>query len=147
RILSAAIQEFAVAGFHRTSLRAVSERAATNKPMVYYHFQSKDGLYLAAVRHLLEQTAERVRMATATGDALTRLRGFAEVLLDAFVVSHPLLGTTLRELEALDVGLRDRIVDEYVRLVGAQLREILEEGTACGELRRLDIEGCLGSIT
>jgi AcrR family transcriptional regulator len=148
RTLAAAIEEFAAAGFHRTSLRAVSERAGTNKPMVYYHFPGKNGLYLAAVRALLEETADQVRVATAdSAPALTKLRRFAEVFLEAFIVSRPLLGTTLRELEALDAGLRQRIIEDYVRLVGARLCEILVEGTARGEFRRLDVDDCMGSIT
>lgn len=148
RILAAAIEAFARTGYHRTSLRDIFERAGTNKPMVYYHYQSKDGLYLAAVRHLLEQTATRLRdTVAAERSAIGQLRHFAEGFLDAFVRTHPLLGVTLRELEGLDATLRHAVLEEYARLVGVQLRVILEDGVASGEFRALDIDGCWGSIT
>lgn len=148
RILRAAIHEFALTGYHLTSLRTIAERSGSNKPMIYYHFHGKDGLYLAAVRLLLEEMAERLRAATGgTMPALERLRRFADVYLDAFLVSWPLLGTVLRELEGLPPTLNHAIVDVYMRLIGSQLRRLLAEGVEQGEFRRLDIDGCVGGIT
>lgn len=147
RILHAAIHEFALTGFHLTSLRTISERSSSNKPMVYYHFHGKDGLYLAAVRLLLEETAERLRE-TTTGNvaALVKLRRFAEVYLDAFLITRPMMGTVLREIEGLPPTLYHAIVDEYMRLIGSQLRRILADGVEAGEFRRLDIDGCVGGV-
>jgi AcrR family transcriptional regulator len=148
RILQAAIAEFARTGFHITALRTICERSGSNKPMVYYHFQGKDGLYLAAVRRMLEETAARVRAATDSDlPVLDRLRRYAEVYLDAFVVSCPLLGTALRELEGLDESLRRSIVEEYVRLVLPQLQQILADGVGQGAFRSLDVDACVSGIT
>lgn len=147
RILRAAVHEFALTGYHLTSLRTITERSGSNKPMVYYHFHSKDGLYLAAVRLLLEEMAGRLREATPEDmTALARLRRFAEVYLDAFLVSLPMLGTVLRELEGLPAQLHHAIVEEYSRLIGSQLRRILASGVEQGEFRRLDIDGCVGGV-
>lgn len=147
RILQAAVHEFALTGYHLTSLRTISERSGSNKPMIYYHFRGKEGLYLAAVRLLLEELAETLRgVVTDDTTALHKLRRFAEVYLDAFLISRPLLGTVLRELEGLPPTLYHAIVDEYMRLVGAQLRRILADGVEGGEFRRLDIDGCVGGV-
>ncbi len=147
RILRAAIAEFGATGFHVTSLRAIAERSGSNKPMIYYHFQGKEGLYLAAVRRLLEETAAELR-AVVEGEmpALEQLRRFAEVYLNAFLVSRPMMGTVLRELNSLSASLYQAIVEEHGHLVTAQLRRILTSGMERGEFRRLEVEACLGGI-
>lgn len=45
RIVRAAQRLFATKGFSATSLREVALAAGVTKPMVYYYFGSKDGLY------------------------------------------------------------------------------------------------------
>lgn len=147
RILRAAIAEFGATGFHVTSLRTIAERSGSNKPMIYYHFQGKEGLYLAAVRHLLEETAAELRAVTeGEQPALVKLRRFAEVYLNSFLVSRPMMGTVLRELNSLSPSLYHAIVEEHGHLVTAQLRRILTAGMERGEFRRLETEACLGGI-
>jgi AcrR family transcriptional regulator len=53
RILDAAVSVFAERGFHDASMDEIAERAAVSKPVLYTHFESKDGLYQA----ILEQSA------------------------------------------------------------------------------------------
>lgn len=147
RILRAAIHEFALTGYHGTPLRTVIERSGSNKPMIYYHFHGKDGLYLAAVRLLLEEMAERLRVTVSPDlSALERLRRFAEVYLDSFLLSRPLLGTVLRELEGLPPAAYHTIEAEYGRLIATQLRRLLEQGVERGEFRAIHIEGCVGGV-
>ena len=147
RVLRAAILEFALTGYHQTSLRTIAERSGSNKPMIYYHFRGKDGLYLAAVRLMLEETAALLREAApADLPALLRLRRYAEVYMDAFLRSRPLLGTVLRELESLPPTLHGAIVDEYMRLVAVQMRRILADGVEQGDFRGLDMDGCISGM-
>lgn len=147
RILRAAIAGFGATGFHVTSLRTIAERSGSNKPMIYYHFQGKEGLYLAAVRRLLEETAAELRAVTeGEMPALVQLRRFAEVYLNAFLASRPMMGTVLRELNSLSASLYQAIVEEHGQLVTTHLRRILTAGMERGEFRRLEVEACLGGI-
>ena len=47
RVLETAIGIFAQKGYAGTSVREIAEQAGVSKPMLYYYFKSKEGLFLA----------------------------------------------------------------------------------------------------
>ena len=49
RILQAAAQEFAAAGFEKASLGKIAEGAGVSKPALYYYFEDKADLYVTVV--------------------------------------------------------------------------------------------------
>jgi AcrR family transcriptional regulator len=58
RILDAARREFSEKGISGARVDAIAERAGVNKRMLYYYFESKDGLFREILRHrLIERTA------------------------------------------------------------------------------------------
>lgn len=50
RLLNAAIRLFTRKGYAATSVREIVGDAGVTKPVLYYHFKSKEGLYLAAIQ-------------------------------------------------------------------------------------------------
>lgn len=56
-ILRAAMAEFAANGLGGARIDAIAERAGINKRLIYYYFESKEGVFLAA----LEQTYADIR--------------------------------------------------------------------------------------
>lgn len=60
RLLDAATEVFAEAGFHGATMAAVATRAATTKPTLYAHFGSKDALFAAAVERECEVRKARL---------------------------------------------------------------------------------------
>lgn len=56
-ILAVATQEFAQKGLAGARIDEIAERTRTSKRMIYYYFESKEGLYLA----VLEEAYRRVR--------------------------------------------------------------------------------------
>lgn len=52
RILEAAGELFAERGYSDTTSKAICERAGTNVAAVNYHFESRDGLYLAVLQEV-----------------------------------------------------------------------------------------------
>lgn len=56
-ILEVAMEEFADRGLSGSRVDAIAERTRTSKRMIYYHFQSKEGLY----RAVLERAYSEIR--------------------------------------------------------------------------------------
>jgi AcrR family transcriptional regulator len=61
KLLEAAVRLFAHKGYPATSTREIVEAAGVTKPMLYYYFQSKEGLLAAAIAHFLDAFHERLR--------------------------------------------------------------------------------------
>ena len=61
RLLESAVRLFAHKGYPATSTREIVEAAGVTKPMLYYYFQSKEGLLAAALRHFADAFHERLR--------------------------------------------------------------------------------------
>jgi TetR/AcrR family transcriptional regulator len=58
RILAEATRLFAERGFSGTSIREVVEAAGCTKPALYYHFASKEGLFLGCIRAQTDRFTE-----------------------------------------------------------------------------------------
>ena len=52
-ILEKATELFASRGYHGTSMSAITKSAGVNKALVFYYFDSKEGLVHAALRQSL----------------------------------------------------------------------------------------------
>jgi AcrR family transcriptional regulator len=55
RLLDSAAGLFSSKGYAATTVREIVERAGVTKPVLYYYFRSKEGIYLALMREPLEQ--------------------------------------------------------------------------------------------
>jgi TetR/AcrR family transcriptional regulator len=60
-ILQAAVRLFARKGYEATSTREIVEAAGVTKPMIYYYFKNKEGLYEAVLSRFLSQFSTRLR--------------------------------------------------------------------------------------
>lgn len=59
RLLQVATRLFARKGFHGTSTREITRQASTNLSSLYFHWQSKENLYVAVYRHMFELLTEK----------------------------------------------------------------------------------------
>jgi len=55
RLVMAAIGLFTRKGYAATSVREIVEAARVTKPVLYYHFKSKEGIYLETLRETMEE--------------------------------------------------------------------------------------------
>jgi TetR/AcrR family transcriptional regulator len=74
RLLETAIGMFAEKGYAGTSVREIVEQAGVSKPVLYYYFKSKEGLFLAILEMAENlQTELLVRILESAGNVLERL--------------------------------------------------------------------------
>lgn len=75
-ILSAALQNFALYGFHGTSVDMVSQTADVSKSNLLYYFKSKEDLYTSLLRDLLAQWMAPLKTFSSEEDPEKAIRGY-----------------------------------------------------------------------
>lgn len=148
RIFASALRHFSQKGFAATSLREVSRDAQTTKPMIYYYFGSKEGLYGSIVREILEEMADAIRVnMPAHASPAEQILVFAARYLDYFLAQEEIIALVLREV----FGLGGVPMATFSRTLGEDVRhpldDVLECGMQLGAFRRDDVPTCATAIT
>ena len=142
-ILDAAAALFQEKGVQRTTIEEIAAQADVSIGSVYFHFKSKEALYLALVEQALDVNAEYMQQADdpdltpfervlAAGDAYLRfhLERPGAFRMIALRVLEPSPGV---ELSAVEGRIADR-VEQMVGAVEADLRAAI----SAGEVRDAD---------
>ncbi len=74
RILRSALGLFARHGYDGTSLKAIAGQVGVSTPALYWHFESKDEIYHAAVEQMLDDFLDAVRGTLRASEPLPRFR-------------------------------------------------------------------------
>ncbi|SOE50761.1 Transcriptional regulator, TetR family [plant metagenome] len=136
-ILAAALQEFSEHGLGGARMERIAQRAALNKRLIYYYFQSKDDLFLA----VLEEAYRSIRQAEQAlrlGDmpAASAIRRLTEFTWE-YYIAHPEFLTLLNS-ENLHQG-KHLARSVHIRKMNSplieSLGEILERGRREGVFR------------
>ena len=137
-VLRAAEREFAAHGFAGTGVDAIARRAGVNKAMIYYHFDSKLGLYREMLRDGFRALLAEARSILNEPRApIDQLEAYVAALLRAGGRRPHLIPIMLREVAA---GGR-QLDPETLRLLTGMfqvVRQIVEEGRRRGGFRELD---------
>ena len=147
RILDAAQEVFSAKGMEGATMRAVARRAGCDPALIYYHFEGKEGLFLALAQRRLPPIAEAMaRLADPADQRPTRER-----LWQALEVFHQHLGQDAGfrglfrgQLMAGSDTLKDAIAG-LLRPIIQQLIQLLVQGQERGELRP-DLDPRLGAF-
>ena len=137
-LLAAATHEFALHGFAGASVDTIARRARVNKAMIYYHFKSKQRLYLEILRGVFSSIGDRTAAVAATdAPAAEKIAADARAIsseVDARPYLPPIM---MREVAE---GVR-RLDTDTLRLMSRlffNLHTILEQGVRDGAFRRAD---------
>jgi AcrR family transcriptional regulator len=141
RLLKAATELFAQKGYASTSVNEIVAAAGVTKPILYYYFNSKEGIYLEIMRDAFGRFEGLVDEAEKwEGPAIARIHRLTASLLDLFVekldaarVIHsiyygPPQGAPFYDFDA-----------HQIRYLKA-LQHIVEDGIQSGELREANPE-------
>lgn len=144
RIIEAATALFAQRGWQGTHVRDVAREAGCTKPALYYHFDSKETLFLACVHRQVARLREQHRLAHGAGTARERLIA-AIAFIGAYASDDPhglsLLFRASRQPEELQP-----VYDYEANREGEVdlMRQAIDHGIATGELRA-DLDAAVAS--
>lgn len=132
RILEAAQHVFATKGYHRALMDDVAREAGLSKGALYFHFPSKEELFLSLVEDAAEQLAQRVLEAiegARGGEA--KVRAALRAAVTAFSENEALTRLVLVEWVGLGPafhGKRFALQRALADLIRAQLDRAMAEG-------------------
>ncbi len=135
RLLRAAADVFDRKGYAAASVREIVERAGITKPVLYYHFGSKEGMLNA----ILDEGERLLRAAVANALRHTEARARVRALCEEIYLLFQKNVSAVRVAHALYFGPREGTPDfdwcRFERLVRPAIARIAEEGIAAGEIR------------
>ncbi len=138
RLLDAALQLFSTKGYAATSVRELVEAAGVTKPVLYYYFKNKEGLYLALMGDALGyffQVAEQAR--TAPGSVTERICGYCTALLDIFVERLPVARLIYAIYYGPPQGAPHIDFEASFSTMLAHMEQLVNEGISTGEFRQV----------
>jgi AcrR family transcriptional regulator len=132
RILEAALERFANQGYHATKVADIVESSRTSKGAVYFHFPSKQDIFLGLVDQFAALLEGRVQEALAAEESgVERVDAALTVVMNTFTRYRQLAKIFLiqaaglgREFESKRLEIHRR----FIALIQDQLEQALEEG-------------------
>jgi AcrR family transcriptional regulator len=140
RLLSGATGLFAAKGYAATTVREIVERAGVTKPVLYYYFRSKEGIYLELMREPFGKFATLVEETLLpAGSARDRLFRLCLAAYDIFVENIDAARVMYSIYYGPPQGAPFVDFDAYHHRFQEAVLQVLREGIRDGEFRRVNL--------
>ena len=137
-ILKAAMQLFANRGFHETSMSEVAREARVSKALIFWHFKTKEELFVAVLNRLLEPYFIDFAEEAAAMDERQQIVKLVEAYL-LFVRDNASSVRFFLAQMLHDQRLSERLNEQVLKLYSgyrAMLVELIARGAAEGQSAR-----------
>jgi AcrR family transcriptional regulator len=140
KILVEAARLFVSRGFDGISMREIGMACGLSKPALYYHFRSKEDLFLAILNDSLDEITAMVKNAQAqTGPAQERIAGFARaIFLELPPERRALIRLANQEMGKLSPDQREPFAARYQVDFIEGITAMVRQGVQSGEFRAMD---------
>jgi AcrR family transcriptional regulator len=137
RLLETAIDIFAKKGYAGASVREIVELAGVSKPVLYYYFQSKEGLFLA-ILDMAENLQKNLLAGVlkSTGSVLDRLLMLYRRVYAGIDENRNLYKMVHGLISGLPQGAPDYDFTRYHRHMMNAIHKIYEAGVDGGEVKK-----------
>lgn len=138
RLLTAALELFTRKGYAATTVREIVAAAGVSKPVLYYYFKNKEGIYLelmAATFTLFQQIL--AGLAETPGPARERIVCFATMIFDGFVDNLEVMRLIYAIFFGPPQGAPYFPQDQYFTTMLEVVAGLVEQGVAAGEFRQV----------
>jgi AcrR family transcriptional regulator len=147
RLLTAALDQFTLRGYAATSVRELCEAAGVTKPVLYYYFKSKEGLYLQLMEESYAQfEAMLADLTRFSGTARERVVHFCSGLYSSYARQLPLVKLCYSIYYGTPQGAPPFNLEQYYDRVLDVLEKLVEEGIAHGEFRPGKVQDIVWTI-
>ena len=142
RILDAALSEFSVNGLSGARTDRIAQSAGVNKALLYYYFESKENLYLAALEMIAGKIRDRT-LAVFLRESSPGERVLRSALehFDRILTQHEFQGLMQQEMMRMHKGENTALptlVQRVFAPVMTMYQSMVREGIASGELIEAD---------
>lgn len=139
RLLSASLDLFTTKGFASTSVREIVAAAGVTKPVLYYYFGSKEGIYL----ELMEATFRTFqgivsRLSSSPGSARDKIVLFATGIFDAFQENAQVVRLIYSIFYGPSQGAPYYPHENFFNVMIEVIAGLITEGAAQGEFAPVD---------
>ena len=141
RILHAAHDLFIHKGFANTSVREICEQANVTVPVLYYHYDNKEGLFAAVAKESLNLDGFCALLReeiAASSDPWDKLRAYVGMYLRHYPVQTLNPGLHLSNSTQLQPASLDQLTTGLQAIYQLAV-EILQAGSAIGEFREVNV--------
>jgi AcrR family transcriptional regulator len=141
-ILEAALQCFNKYGYYKTSIDMIAERGKISKGGIYYHFSSKEDLFLELFDFKVNSYFEQLKMyVQSKKDPAERILALAKRTGDLYTENSDFFKFCL---EFLSMGVREpgirRGMTHFYKNTVKTFIELINEGITTGRLKKMDPE-------
>ncbi|WP_246559410.1 TetR/AcrR family transcriptional regulator [Citrifermentans pelophilum] len=151
RLLAEGLRLFTSKGYAGTTVREIVEAAGVTKPVLYYYFNSKEGLYLSLMESSYAVFAERMNdLVAKSGTARERMEHLCLGIYDGFVEFIDVAQLIYALYFGPPQGAPHFEHDKAFDWILAAVKSVVVDGMASGEFRSGDpsdmtwaIVGCL----
>lgn len=136
RLLYAALQQFSQRGYAATSVREICLAANVTKPVLYYYFKSKEGLYLQLMEDSYAQFESTVNeLNSYSGSTRQRVIHFCHGVFDTSIQQLPLVKLMYSIYYGAPQGAPAFNLERYYDRMLQVITELMETGITRGELK------------
>jgi AcrR family transcriptional regulator len=140
RIIDEAIRLFVSRGYDGISMREIAEACHLSKAALYYHFKSKEDLFLAIMNESVDElTALLTTYRNQPGTTRARISAFVySIFIDLLPEHRALIRLANQEMNKLDLDQRENFSKKYQKDFIGGIISILGDGIQSGELSPAD---------
>ncbi len=140
RILQAALNVFSTKGYHAARVDDIVDAADASKGAVYFHFPSKESIFLALVDQFASLLENKLRQAIASErDGIHGVHAALKTGLDTFARHRDLAKIFLVQSVGLGEAFEARRMDILNRYAGV-IRDYLDKAVSDGAIAPVDTE-------
>ena len=137
RILSAATEIFSRYGFRGATLDQIAERAEMSKPNLLYYFSSKEELYLAVLRNILEIWLQPLKELDEKETPEHEISAYIDQKIE-FSRLYPMASRVFANEIVAGAPILKPVLDTYLRDVVKKKARVIRKWIKRGEMADID---------